>query len=99
MIVNDYYSQKNHGPYELYNIGDFELEEGGKIPECKLAYVTFGKLNELKDNTILITTWYSGTSKIMEKYVGKGRALDPDKYFIIIVNALGNGLYSSPHNT
>ena len=99
MIMNDYYSQKNHGPYELYNIGDFELEEGGKIPECKLAYVTFGKLNELRDNTILMTTWYSGTSKIMEKYVGKGRALDPDKYFIVIVNQIGNGLSSSPHNT
>ena len=99
VIVNDYYSQKNHGPYELYNIGDFELEEGGKIPECKLAYVTFGKLNELRDNTILMTTWYSGTSKIMEKYVGKGRALDPDKYFIVIVNQIGNGLSSSPHNT
>lgn len=99
MIMNDYYSQENHGPYEIYNIGDFDLEEGGKIPECKLAYATFGELNEAKNNAILITTWYSGTSKMMETYIGKGRALDPDKYFIIIINQIGNGLSSSPHNT
>lgn len=99
MITNEYYSQKVHGPYELYCIGDFDLEEGGKIPDCKLAYVTFGELNESKDNAILITTWYTGTNKIMESYIGKGRALDPDKYFIIIINQIGNGLSSSPHNT
>ena len=32
-------------------------------------------------------------------YVGENRTLDPQKYFIIIVNQLGNGLSSSPHNT
>ena len=32
-------------------------------------------------------------------YIGEGRALDPDKYFIIIVNQIGNGLSTSPHNT
>lgn len=99
LINNDYYSQEKHGPFELYNIGDFKLEEGGMIPNCQLAYVTFGTLNAAKDNAILITTWYSGTNKIMESYIGNGRALDPDKYFIIIVNQIGNGLSSSPHNT
>jgi homoserine O-acetyltransferase len=100
MIANDYYSQENHGPYELYDIGDLALEEGGTIRGCKLAYATFGELNAAKDNAILIPTWYSGTSKIMEQvYIGKGRALDPDKYFIISINQIGNGLSSSPHNT
>src|SRR3984893_11101749 len=48
----------------------------------------------------VVTTWYSGTNKIMEQvYIGKGRALDPDKYFIIVVNQIGNGLSTSPHNT
>jgi len=32
-------------------------------------------------------------------YVGKEHALNPDRYFIIIVNQIGNGLSSSPHNT
>ena len=100
MISNSFYSQDVHGPYELYDVGNLDLEEGGTIRECKLAYATFGTLNAAKDNAILVPTWYSGTNKIMEQvYTGKGRALDPDKYFIIIVNQIGNGLSSSPHNT
>ena len=82
MIDNSYYSQDVHGPYELHDIGNLELEEGGTIRDCKLAYATFGTLNAAKDNAILIPTWYSGTSKIMEQvYIGKGRALDPGQVF------------------
>ena len=100
MITNSFYSQEAHGPYETHDIGNLDLEEGGTIRACSLAYATFGKLNAAKDNAILIPTWYSGTSKIMEQvYIGKGRALDPDKYFIICINQIGNGLSSSPHNT
>ena len=100
MITNSYYSQEVHGPYELYDMGDLSLEEGGTIRSCKLAYATLGTLNAGKNNAILIPTWYSGTSKIMEQiYTGKGRSLDPEKYFIVIVNQIGNGLSSSPHNT
>jgi homoserine O-acetyltransferase/O-succinyltransferase len=100
-VSNDeYYSQELHGPYQHFDIGDFGLEEGGKIQSCKLAYATFGRLSPQKDNAILILTWYSGTSKIMEQvYIGPGRAIDPDKYFVIIANQIGNGLSSSPHNT
>ena len=100
MIDNKYYSQEFHGPYELHDIGNLELEEGGTIRNCKLAYATFGKLNAARDNAILMPTWYSGTNKILEQvFVGQGRALDPDKYFILIVNQIGGGLSSSPHNT
>jgi len=100
LINNGYYSQDVHGPYELHNIGNLELEEGGTIRNCLLAYATFGTLNAAKDNAILVPTWYSGTTKIMEQvYIGQGRALDPDKYFIIAVNQIGNGLSTSPHNT
>ena len=31
MIDNSYYSQEVHGPYELHDIGNLELEEGGTI--------------------------------------------------------------------
>ena len=99
MINNTYYSQEVHGPYELHDIGNLDLEEGGTIRGCTLAYATFGALSAAKDNAILIPTWYSGTNKIIEQvYIDKGRALDPDKYFIIIVNQIVNGLSTSPHN-
>ena len=100
MITNAYYSQEGHGPYELFDIGNLDLEEGGTLRACKLAVATHGKLNAAKDNAILVPTWYSGTSKIMEQvYIGKGRALDPEKYFIVVVNQIGSGLSTSPHNT
>ena len=100
MTANSYYGQEGHGPYELMDIGTLELEEGGSISNCQLAVATHGKLNAEKDNAILVTTWYSGTSKIMEDvYIGSGRALDPDKYFIVVVNQIGDGLSTSPHNS
>jgi len=99
MLDNPYYSQETHGPYDTFGLGDFDLEEGGTIPDLQLAYATHGSLNAARDNAIVIPTWYSGTSKIMEQvYIGAGRALDPDKYFIICINQIGNGLASSPHN-
>ena len=100
MSTNPYYGQEGHGPYEMIGIGNLELEEGGSIPDVQLAVATHGTLNAAKDNAILVPTWYSGTSKIMEQvYIGEGRALDPSKYFIIVVNQIGNGLSTSPHNS
>lgn len=99
MAHNDYYSTSVHGDYRLYDIGTLALEEGGSIPHCTLAVATHGTLNAAKDNAILVLTWYSGTSKIMaDVYIGPGRALDPEKYFIIVVNQIGSGLSTSPHN-
>ena len=100
MDATHYYTQEIHGNYLTYDLGDFVLDNGNTLCDGKLAYITFGELNAAKDNVILVPTWYSGSHQIMHQvYVGKNRALDPEKYFIIIVNQLGNGLSSSPHNT
>lgn len=99
MIENSFYTQDVHGPYSFYNLGDFILEDGGVIPNCQLAYNTHGTLNEAKNNVVVIPTWFSGTSKDYEPYIGVNHALDPDKYFIIVINQIGNGLSSSPHNS
>ena len=97
MLDNEYYSQALHGPYETYDLGDFVLEDGGTIRACTLAYATFGTLAPGRDNAVLVPTWFSGTNKIMEQaYIGPGRALDPDKYFIIVVNQIGGGLPARP---
>ena len=77
-----------------------DLEEGGSIPDCRLTYATFGELNAAKDNTVLITTWFSGTHQIWrEVYIGSDHALHPEQYFIVCVNQIGNGLSVSPHNS
>ena len=100
MADHPYYNHDVHGAYDLIGIGDLALEEGGTIRGCKLAVATQGTLNADRSNAILVPTWYSGTSRIMQDvYVGAGRPLDPAKYFCIFVNQIGNGLSTSPSNT
>ncbi|WP_432346917.1 alpha/beta fold hydrolase [Shinella yambaruensis] len=84
--------------YEIFELGDFALQNGAILREAKLAYKTFGTLNAAKDNAILYPTWYSGQHYDNEWLVGPGMALDPGRYFIIIPNMFGNGLSSSPSN-
>jgi homoserine O-acetyltransferase len=99
MIENPFYTPEFHGEYELISIGRLDLEEGGTIPDCQLAVTTWGELSEAKDNAILITTWYSGTHQIWRDiYVGPDHALNPERYFIVAINQIGNGLSTSPHN-
>ncbi len=98
MLDNQYYTEDQHGPYEFYCLGDFQLESGEILNNAHLAYAVHGKLNEAKDNVILFAIMFSGTSKNMEHYIGPGKALDPDKYCIILPNQLGGGLSTSPHN-
>ena len=94
-----FYTEEFHGPFTLHGLGDFELEEGGVLPDLQLAVSTQGELNAARDNCILVPTWYSGTHQIMEQvYIGPDRVLNPDEYFIVCVNQIGNGLSSSPHN-
>jgi hypothetical protein len=72
---SDYYSEKQHGPHEYLDLGNFELESGITLPNAKLAWKTHGKLNPAKDNAILFPHMWSGTPKAMEIFIGEGRPL------------------------
>lgn len=98
MLENEFYTQDQHGPFEYFELDNFLLESGEVLANAKLAYAVHGKLNEAKDNAILFTIMFSGTSKNMAHYIGGGLALDPAKYCIILPNQLGNGLSTSPQN-
>jgi homoserine O-acetyltransferase len=63
---------------------------GETLRNAKLLYKTHGILNKQKDNAILFAHMWSGTSSSMEGFIGKGRPLDPEKYFIICPNNLGS---------
>ena len=98
-LANPFYTEEFHGPFTLHGLGDFELEEGGVLPDLQLAISTHGELNAARDNCILVPTWYSGTHQIMEQvYIGRDRVLNPDEWFIVVANQIGNGLSTSPHN-
>ncbi len=97
MLENEYYTQDRHGPFEFYSLGAFHLESGETLQNAQLAYAVHGKLNAAKDNAILFTIMFSGTSKNMEHYIGPDKALNSDKYCIILINQLGGGLSTSPN--
>jgi len=85
--------------YEVYELGSFPLQSGMTLRNARLAYKTYGTLNEDRSNAILYPTWYSGRHWDNEWLIGEGMGLDPAKYFIIVPNMFGNGLSSSPSNT
>lgn len=97
-MKNDYYTEDLHGPHTLFQIDNFVLENGITLPQATLAYKTYGTLNAQKDNVILFPHMWSGTPKAMEIFIGKGRPLDPEKYFIILPGQFANGFSSSPSN-
>src|SRR6202022_86338 len=76
--------------------GDLKLESGETIKDFSISYVTHGKLNEKKSNAILMVTALGGNHHRLDFMIGPGKALDPDKYFIICTDAIGNGFSTSP---
>ena len=83
-------------PHQLYGEGDLKLESGEAIKDFSISYVTHGKLNEKKSNAILMVTAIGGNHHRIDFMIGPGKALDPDKYFIICTDAIANGLTTSP---
>jgi len=78
-----------------------KLDCGKIINDFPLAYETFGKLNDQKDNAILVfhaltgDQFASGINPITNKEgwwnyaLGNGKAIDTSKYFVICANVLG----------
>ena len=89
----------NKMDYEIFDLGDVTLQSGVTLPNAFLAYKTYGRLNENKDNVIVYPTAFGDQHVQNEWLIGNGMALDPREYFIIVPNLLGNGLSSSPTNT
>src|ERR1700689_3477735 len=75
----------------LASLGDFKLESGEVIRDCRIGYRTLGQLNADRSNAILLTTWLTGTSEPLMN--GLGKQLDA-KYYVIAIDALGDGVSS-----
>ncbi|OBZ76680.1 putative serine-O-acetyltransferase cys2 [Grifola frondosa] len=81
------------------------LTYGQSLPSFDIAYETWGTLSPAKDNVILLHTGLSASSHAAstelnpsdgwwEKFIGPGRALDTNQFFIICTNVIG-GCYGS----
>lgn len=84
--------------YSFYHLEEaFALEADGSIEQPIIAYHTYGKLNEARDNVILICHALTANSDADDWWhglFGKGDIFDWDKHFIICANNLG-----SPYGT
>ena len=81
---------------QIFDAGDVVLQSGLTYRNARLAYKTYGTLNADKSNVIVYPTSYGAQHPDLEWQIGPGQALDPTKYFIVIINKFGNGLSSSP---
>lgn len=93
------FAQDRPGTGQQYaEFSECRLISGQSIAPCRIGYRTFGTLNTDKTNGVLIPTWYTGNSA-GHAYLASPELVDPQQYFVIIVDALGNGVSSSPSNS
>ena len=78
------------------------LEAGGELPGVRIAYETWGTLNPAASNAVLVMHALTGDSHVAgpagdghatpgwwDAVVGPGRALDPDRWFVVVPNVVG----------
>lgn len=71
----------------------FETERGELIPGAVVQFRTWGRLNADADNAVVVCHALTGSSDIETWWpalLGGGRALDPDRDFVIAVDVLGS---------
>ena len=76
----------------------FELENGKVLPALTLAYHTYGKLNEAKDNVVWVCHALTANSDVVDWWpgiVGEHCVINPADHFIVCVNIIGSCYGSS----
>ena len=84
---------------QFANIGNLKLQNGGVIRNCRVGYRTFGQLAADKSNVVVFTTWAGGTTEQLQSNIGPGKLVDSNLYFVVAIDALSNGVSSSPSNS
>lgn len=89
------------GELRVADLGNCPLESGAVITDCRVAYRTLGRLDSERGNVIVMPTWYTGTAEhyVQFGYVGPGKMADTDRFFVVAIDAFGNGVSSSPSNS
>jgi len=93
-MTNSVSAQELH----THQLDNFKLEGGATLPQAQMHYMTYGTLNAARSNAILLPSHYMADGHGYEWLIGKGKALDPDRDFLITTELFGNGRSSSPSN-
>jgi homoserine O-acetyltransferase len=87
------------GDQQFANLGTCKVESGETIQDCRIGYRTWGTLNGEHSNVVVMLTWFTGNSGDLADFVGATKYADPAKYYIVAIDALADGVSSSPSNS
>lgn len=71
----------------------FPLESGNVLPELRIAYHTYGRMNAARSNVVWVCHALTANSDVAEWWphtVEKGRFMDPERHFVVCANILGS---------
>ncbi|WP_158782993.1 alpha/beta fold hydrolase [Pantoea sp. BAV 3049] len=85
--------------HEIHYLGDLDLQHGGVLEQAAIGWQSFGELNVARDNAVVLFSYYTGTHQSYYPLIGEGRALDPARWYIVLINMFGNGVSTSPDNS
>lgn len=77
---------------QFLDIGTLDLDEGTSLP-VTLAYRTWGQLNAARDNAVVVCHSLTGDADAATWWaplIGSGKALDPERHFIVCANLIGS---------
>ncbi len=90
------------GARRFTDLGGFRTEGGAALPAIRLAWESWGTLNEARDNAVLICHALTGDSHVhgeagpghptdgwWGEVVGPGGAIDTERWFVVVPNILG----------
>ncbi|HWR84780.1 MAG TPA: homoserine O-acetyltransferase [Rhodoglobus sp.] len=90
------------GDRRFAHLGPRMLERGAQLPSVTVAYETIGRLNDARDNAVLVVHALTGDSHVVGSpgpghptvgwwngVVGPGKAIDTDRWFVVTPNMLG----------
>lgn len=86
-------------PQQFAEIGDFTLFKGDIIEDCRVGYRIVGDFPRDETKIIVFPTWFGGTSEHVEGLIRTYNFIDTTAFTIIIMDAFGNGVSSSPSNS
>ncbi|EAU93496.1 homoserine O-acetyltransferase [Coprinopsis cinerea okayama7 len=78
---------------EIFTVPSFQLECGAVLKEVPVAYKTWGKMNATRDNVMIICHAFTGSADVEDWWgplMGRGKAFDPNRFFIFCANVLGS---------
>jgi homoserine O-acetyltransferase len=102
-IINEGASAATVGPVELESVtfDSLSLDSGLTLAPLTIAFETYGRLNQKRDNAILVLHALSGDAHAAGYYegddrpgwwdtmIGPGKGFDTDRYFVISSNVIG----------